>query len=584
MKKHIATLMLTFTFLLGNSQQFQFRTILPNKAVVAGESFAVQYVINNNAAEGFFLPVFHGFRVVTGPDIYPGESKGSAATSKNFMVTIVALKPGRYLIPGATVRVHGKIIRSNDNFIEVISRKANKLQINSETGSGYYLSPGESVADKLNKNLFVKVMVDKRKCYVGEPVTATFKLYSRLESKSDIVKNPGFYGFTVFDVVNLSDRIVGSEKINGKMFDVHTIRKVQLYPLSAGRFNIDPMEVRNTVEFSRSLINKMTEQEISEGVLHQDDYKPATGSEIAENAINTETIPVDVIALPDTNKPEEFNGAVGKFTISSGLNKMEVAKNEKGILEIIVSGQGNFTQLNPLPVAWPKGVEGFDPVIEDSLDAESIPLKGYRIFRYPFIASTSDSFVIPSVKFTFFNPDTGQYKTVASPAVSITVHKESPRAIKTESYLIRSKKDMTWIVLLISGAIILGITAYWKSRNTKSNLRVTEIPVTHTIITAGDALAGVSLVGIEKVFYETLYAAIWLFLRERTDSPDLPGSIENLKAIGVNDMIFTRLCAIISECESAIYTGAAFEPDRENMIAETHRVLSAIESGHSEYL
>ena len=56
----------------------------------------------------------------------------------------------------------------------------------------------------------MKVLVDKRVCFVGEPVTAIFKLYSRLESKSDIVKNPGFYGFTVQDMINLDDKLTDS--------------------------------------------------------------------------------------------------------------------------------------------------------------------------------------------------------------------------------------------------------------------------------------------------------------------------------------------------------------------------------------
>ena len=57
----------------------------------------------------------------------------------------------------------------------------------------------------------MKVLVDKKVCFVGEPVTATFKLYSRLESKSDIVKNPGFYGFTVQDMINLDNRLTAVE-------------------------------------------------------------------------------------------------------------------------------------------------------------------------------------------------------------------------------------------------------------------------------------------------------------------------------------------------------------------------------------
>ena len=84
------------------------------------------------------------------------------------------------------------------------------------------------------------------------PSRLTFKLYSRLESKSDIVKNPGFYGFTVQDMINLDDRLTAVENINGKNFDVHIVRKdCELYPLRPGIFNIDAMEVQNRVEFSK---------------------------------------------------------------------------------------------------------------------------------------------------------------------------------------------------------------------------------------------------------------------------------------------------------------------------------------------
>ena len=41
------------------------------------------------------------------------------------------------------------------------------------------------------------------------------------------------------------------------------VRKVQLYPLRHGIFNIDAMEVQNKVEFSKSAVSKKTEREYS---------------------------------------------------------------------------------------------------------------------------------------------------------------------------------------------------------------------------------------------------------------------------------------------------------------------------------
>src|SRR5215208_5806025 len=94
-----------------------------------------------------------------------------------------------------------------------------------EGQSTYFLSRGEDPLKKIRDNLFLKIMVDKHSCYIGEPLVATFKLYSRLQSTSEVIKNPGFYGFSVYDMVNLDDKLESLEIHNGNSFDVHIIRK-----------------------------------------------------------------------------------------------------------------------------------------------------------------------------------------------------------------------------------------------------------------------------------------------------------------------------------------------------------------------
>ena len=246
-------------------------------------------------------------------------------------------------------------------------------------------------------------MVDKRSCFIGEPVLATFKLYSRLESKSDIVKNPGFYGFTVHDMVNLSDKQVVPENVNGKAFDVHTIRKVQLYPLQAGVFTIDAMEVKNNIEFSRSTVNKKTEQEIVEGVLGNNESDEKKGNtEAFESSMSTEPVTINVKPLPDKTKPISFEGATGLFTISAEAVKNKLSREEGDMLEITISGKGNFVQLNAPAVQWPKGMEGFEPSVKDSLDKSASPLTGSRTYRYPFVSATAGEYTIPGITFSFF--------------------------------------------------------------------------------------------------------------------------------------------------------------------------------------
>ena len=97
----------------------------------------------------------------------------------------------KYIIPGAVISNNGKQIKSNAVMIEIISKDNAQKKLNKEVAvrqSEYYLRPGEDVYQKIRQNLFIKVVVDKKSCFVGQPVLATFKLFSRLESKSDIVK------------------------------------------------------------------------------------------------------------------------------------------------------------------------------------------------------------------------------------------------------------------------------------------------------------------------------------------------------------------------------------------------------------
>jgi hypothetical protein len=188
--------------------------------------------------------------------MYSGDG---LVSQKNLVFTLAAIREGNFKIPGASCLADGKFAKSNEVIVRVISQKE-------MDETSYFLKQGEDPFQKIHENLFLKLTLDKSTCFVGEPLVATFKLYSRLQSRSNIIKNPGFYGFSVYDMINVSNQAQSEEKLNGRWFDVHTILKVQLYPLQSGIFTIDPMELANEVEFSRSVVNKKTEQEVTENM------------------------------------------------------------------------------------------------------------------------------------------------------------------------------------------------------------------------------------------------------------------------------------------------------------------------------
>ncbi len=585
----IYTILFYLLIPVSASAQNQFKTIVPQHPVGPGESFQVQYIIQEaGKIENFKPPVFTHFRFVSGPNQYNGSlsTPNGIKPIRNFVYTLEAIKPGRFTIKGAVAMVNGRPVRSNEVVLEVISKeKAAKLfdRNPGDANPDYILRPGDDPYEKIRQNLFLKVMVDRTSCFAGEPVLAIFKLYSRLESNSDIVKNPGFYGFTVYDMVNLSDKQMNTEIVNGKVFDVHTIRKIQLYPFQAGIFTIDAMEIKNKVEFSRSTVNKKTEQEIVEGMLatNNEDAKNEN-TEVFETNMHTEPVVIRVKPAPVKNKPAAFNGAVGAFAISAALIKERIAKNEEGVFEITISGNGNFTQLNTPVIDWPDGIEGFEPAVRDSLDKTKLPLTGSRAFRYAFIGNNPGLYQLPSVNFYFFDPLNNTYKTVSTTTTRVEISNEEKKntitAERKES--IASKNDKaSRIAAGIIISLVLLILIYWIRDKKAPVAVVTEnkivLPTVDEMLTPAYSVINSS----GKEFYTSLHQCIWNFFGQHFN---LSGSEINKQMLkvkmnesGLLPATATRLILLLEDCESGIFTDVA-EDNKKELLEQAERILAEI--------
>lgn len=575
-----------------------FKTIAPQKQIVEGEAFQVQYILEDGKKAGNMkTPYFKGFRFVSGPNIYMGtvSTLHGLRSMHNVAYTLEAVKPGFYIIPGATLLIDGKPVRSNDVQVEVISKERAMKNFDNDNkiiNSDYFLKPGEDPYKKIRDNLFVKVQVDKKSCLVGEPVLATFKLYSRLESRSDIVKNPGMYGFTVYDMVNLADNEVKTETFNGKYFDVHTIRKVQLYPLQAGTFIIDPLEVKNRVEFSSSIVNKRTEQEVIEGILENNDHDLVPpGTDVFETNSSTEAITIKVKPVTEKNKPASYSGAVGHFNISSSISKSEFSKNEQGFLELTISGSGNFIQIDAPVVSWPAGIEGFEPGVKDDLNKMNIPLTGSRTFIYRFVAISPGQIELPPVKFSFFDIDSNKYKIIETNAVSFRVSNEEKVNISPAK--ITSPKHRSYTILLSVSAILVitALFAFLLLKNKKSNEVMTSAVA---LLVRKDFLFPVrEAKADDHQFYSLLHEALWKFATERFGLQGSEMNKQILTGMMNSENIPTGTVLAFNElveyCETAMFTGATLDLDKNQMIKKAEEIIKEIDQSPepgpgSEYL
>lgn len=442
------------------SGQVKFTTIASSQEIGRGDYLQVEFVVENaKQIDQLTPPDFPGFHIAQGPIQSSGMSivNGNMSQYKAISFVLQPSKTGKFVIGGATAQVDGKNMRSNPVTITVNTSSAGSANNNgngannnrnnpfmqpawpdpspapADVDRDYVLRPGENVKDKIHKNLFLKVQVDKTSCYVGEPIVATYKLYSRLSSESRVTKRPSLNGFSVYDMVDPNSDAASVEKLNGKSFIVHIIRKTQLIPLQAGTIDLDPVEVENTVHFVKG--NKQESPRSGnplKDLFDQLSDDNAMGPEVDENVtLDTKPVSITVKPLPEEAKPADYNGAVGSFAVQASLANKTIAAGEEATLDLIVKGKGNLPVINAPRIQWPSGTDAFDPTAKEDINKTTVPMSGSKTFSYVFTPGTPGHYTIPSVSFPYFDPSTHSYKTVGTEPLDFQVT-EAVKSVKTK--------------------------------------------------------------------------------------------------------------------------------------------------------
>jgi BatD DUF11 like domain len=498
---------------LWASGQVKFTTIVSSQDVGKSDYLQVEFVVENAKQIDDLTPTdFPGFRIVQGPVQSSGMSiiNGNMSQYKALSFVLEPTKTGRFTISGATATVDGKQMRSNPVTVNVHpggsggangggsapggsnSPGASPFGGNpffqpsmpdpfgpepGEVDRDYLLRPGENVKEKIRKNLFLKVQVDKNTCYVGEPIVATYKLYSRLSSESRVTKRPSLNGFSVYDMIDPSQDAVSVEKLNGKSFTVHTIRKTQLIPFQAGSIDLDPCEVENTVHFVKGSGRAGTGRSGNtiRDLLDQMTDDRDLGPEVDENiTLDTKPVTITVKPLPEENKPLGFNGAVGNFSIEASLNNNTIAADDEATLHVVVKGKGNLPVVAAPVVDWPDGIRAFDPTAKEDVNKTVAPMSGSKSFDYVFTPHAAGHYTIPAVNFPYFDPATQSYKTAGTQPLDIQVtpavrshsktpadsaKKEAPGPVSAIGF---ARDHLEWIIVFL---LLLGVVGYFWRQN-----------------------------------------------------------------------------------------------------------------------
>ena len=414
--KRIATVI---AFMLAAAGALAQNTIKVNvqNLVAVDEQFNVTFIIEGEGRpSGFEWEPGNDFQLVWGPQkgtstsvsIVNGKKTSSSQTTYTYV--LMPRATGTFQLPAATATLKGEHISSRAVSIQVVS--------NGATGSGQGFQAqqnrqGEQQAQTgtvAGEEIFMRLSLSKNKAVVGETITATLKLYHRVNIAGfEDARFPSFNGFWSQEVQAPSNIEFHRENVGDKIYDAAVLRSWTLIPQQAGEITIDPAELV-------CLVNVRTRRGSSGSIFDsffQDDYTTI------RKRVTTPALKVSVSKIP-AGAPASFGGGVGTFRMSASLSRDSLKTHDAASLKVTVSGKGNISLLEAPKISFPPDFEVYDVKTSESA--------GSKTFEYPFIPRSHGDFVLGPVEYSYYDVAAGKFVTLRSQEMPISVSRGNEAA------------------------------------------------------------------------------------------------------------------------------------------------------------
>jgi hypothetical protein len=414
------------------AQDISFSAQAP-KQVYLGQRFQLTFTIN---AEGsnFMSPEITNFDVLNGPMISSGQNimningKLEYSSTSSYTFILEANKAGTFTIPQALITVKGKRYMSNTVTINVLNQSPRSGQQNPNNNPQQGKSQAQT-KDDIGNDVFLKAVVDKNNPYLGELVIVTFKLYTptnRLQVDPPD-KAPSYPGFWAQDLLKDATQYPQyTETVNGKKYIVAELRKAALYPQKSGVLTIEPL-VQDVIY----QLKIKTKSPFADDPFFGNDpfFKNFMddsffGSEFqnVKKTLRSNPISVNVKPLPVANRPLDFTGAVGQFSMRAQVDRTVVNTNDGITMKVSVTGTGNLNLIEKPTINFPSDFEVYEPKIIDNFTNKG-GTSGTRTFEYLIIPRAAGDFTIDPIQFSYFNPARKEYTVLNSEKFKLKVNK-----------------------------------------------------------------------------------------------------------------------------------------------------------------
>lgn len=146
--------------------------------------------------------------------------------------------------------------------------------------------------------------------------------------------------------------------------------------------------------------------------------------------LSSEALSLDVLPLPEAGKPADFSGAVGRFEFVVAAAPREVHAGDPVTVTMTVRGEGSLENATTPAIAANDALRVY-PVQAASPAAGTPATAQEKTFEQVVIPQHPGPTSLPELRFSYFDPAAGAYRTITQPPIALAVQPSAEPATGT---------------------------------------------------------------------------------------------------------------------------------------------------------
>jgi hypothetical protein len=503
------------------------------------------------------LPSLNGFAIVGSRDMTEVAISGGTSSIRTTVreLQLRAQQAGALLIGPVRAR-QGVSVVSTDPILVTVDSAADRMAIALSPLARSLLESAPAPASRRTDRVALTMLVPSDTVFAGQQVDVIAAAWIPRELKERMRRQPLLTLVTPEGVwaypAATSSGVALSRQVSGRWMDLFITHQV-VFPLIPGRLIIPPASVEYALPVTFSFFSR------------EERY-----------ALRSDSIAITVLPLPPANSGTAVVGQGLRLDLH--VDPATTRVGEPVEASVTIGGVGNVA-LWPEPVLkWPTGFRVYPAQTEVRVATDAGRIAGSKTFQFLAVPDSSGNFVLPEVRYPYFDPTAGRYEvgTTGPRALAVAPGAE-PRAARVLPPLLARQGELEadrlsrrvgwegWLAILLAPPLIA-----WVARRRRRGAAAPE-PAP-----AGGGPELTPLGRLEREFLAVLASHV-----SDPFARDGDGLAQALRAAGVDSAVADHVKRLRDRLRAARY-GPRGLGDAAELAAEIEQVLRVLGAeGHT---